>query len=157
MRRKLNRLAELLMVEVKLKDVMDEEVCLQERQKLAAMVAVLLTVEMIRNITNGSEAREATSCSTPMMMPLSMRTAVNGVSEENNNHEVELTEWIEVKRDVDALVDALICISFDVNCHSLNGQRVKPNANPASVVGPQRVFQRANPAQMNPAELNPVR
>jgi len=44
-----------------------------------------LTLVTIRNITNGRDTLAAASCSTPIIMPLSISTAILGVNIGNAN------------------------------------------------------------------------
>lgn len=68
----------------------------------------------------------------------------------------ELTEWVKVQGYEDALFDAIVDLTSLTDSTPFDRKCVEPNSNPLPVVTPERVFQSADSAKMDPTELDPV-
>lgn len=69
---------------------------------------------------------------------------------------MQRTKWIEVERDLDALLDRLVSISPCVDPHFFNREGVEPNPHASPVPRPKRVFERAYAGQVGPVEFDAV-
>jgi len=124
-----------------------------------AFCTTTLTLVACRNITKGKLVRVTASCSAPMMIPLSIRTADIYISVRSSAFQrlVALTQWIEIKWYVQTFLDASGDVCRVVRRLRLNCKGVKPYPHPLTVVSPERIFQGANTAKVYPAEFNAIR
>lgn len=67
-----------------------------------------------------------------------------------------LTKGVEIKRNLDALLDRLVHVPSSIHTDPLDRECVKPDPNSTTVPSPQRILQRADPAEVGPVELHSV-
>lgn len=100
----------LVMAEMEAKNVVDEEVGLQPASADCTDTwQRLLTLVISRKMAKSRERRYDVSCSTPTMMPLSIRTAAKSIFSALLRISVTpmLTEGIEIDADSQAFLDRL--------------------------------------------------
>lgn len=129
-------------------------------ERLLDCTGLNLTLVECRNSTKGRFARTANSCSTPMMMPLSIKTAERKKSERRPQikKKPRHTQRIEIQRNSNTLLDFLNTDhTAAVTCMArLEIQSIEPHPHPLCIIRPQRVFKGADTPKMKPAELNTI-
>lgn len=117
---------------------------------------------MMRKIAKSSERRKEVSWSTPMMIPLSMSTAVPEEARQHLHHcrgtpkGGKRTKWVKVDRDPHTLRDTLVRVPLLVDLDLLDRKCVEPNADLRPVPPPERVLERPDSRKVCPVELDPV-
>lgn len=110
------------------------------RERIASLCSVrVLTLVTCRNMAKERLVLVAASTSTPMMIPLSIRTAAYAFSDhEANKPRAILTQRVEIEWDIDTLLDMVKhhAAIFRRRRDRLDRQGIQPHANALSVVAP---------------------